>query len=126
MPIDGQRERGDKMNDMIKPIIVRITTCVITLLISGASVAAAGIPENRWGNQYKKSTDQHEVGKIVSVLEERIEDQRLLQKAKEKLSAMSEEEVHLIARLGERFHSESHTADGDIAFLLVTVLIAVL
>jgi len=113
------------MNAMIKPITV-IMVFATLVLPSGSSLAVVGTPEYRWGNLHKESTEKYEVVRIVSVLEERIEDQELLLKTKEKLSTMNREEVHVIAGLCERIQSESDTAGADLAFLLITFLITLI
>jgi hypothetical protein len=75
------------------------------------------------GSQFNEITHKAEALKILSVLEERTGDQRLLERAWEKLLTLSDKEIRLIGSLCERISSDGQTAGGDIAFLLVTALI---
>lgn len=64
-----------------------------------------------------------EMLKILPVLEEKIEDRKLLEKSKEKIFAMNGRELHLVAALCEKISDDRQTVSSDIAFLLVTALI---
>jgi hypothetical protein len=64
-----------------------------------------------------------EIIKILPVLELRIENQKLLEKSKEKLYSMNSNEVRLVAALCEKISNERHAVSSDIAFLLVTALL---
>jgi hypothetical protein len=67
-----------------------------------------------------------DVLKILSVLENKIEDLQLLGKTKEKLLSLSDRETRLIASLADRVTQEGNTTGSDIAFLLMTALITLL
>jgi len=69
------------------------------------------------------STD---VSKILSVLENRLEDQQLLERTKDKLLTLDQRQIRLIASLSERVVKEGNTAGSDIAFLLMTALITLI
>ncbi len=64
-----------------------------------------------------------DVMKILSVLEKKVGDQKLLEKAKEKLSTLKEPEFSLISSLSEQIVKEGDRPGVDIAFLLITALI---
>ena len=64
-----------------------------------------------------------EMLKILPVLEDKIENRKLLEKSKEKIYAMNSRELHLVAALCEKISDEGQTVSTDIAFLLVTALI---
>jgi hypothetical protein len=64
-----------------------------------------------------------EMLKIIPVLEDKIENKKLLEKSKEKVFAMNSRELHLVAALCEKISDEGQTVSSDIAFLLVTALI---
>ncbi len=64
-----------------------------------------------------------ETATILSVLETRIEDPRLLARTKDKLSVLQGREIRLIASLCDRISASEQTASADIAFSLVTALI---
>ena len=60
---------------------------------------------------------------IVEILESRIKNHQLPEKAKNKLVAMSDEEIRLVASLCSRMAGEDNTAGVDLALMLVTALI---
>ena len=60
---------------------------------------------------------------ILLVLEEKIGNQKALEKAKEKLGVLDEKQTRLIANLCERVKNSGKTAGADISLLLVSVLI---
>ena len=64
-----------------------------------------------------------EMLKILPVLEDKIENRKLLQRSKEKIYAMNSLELHLVAALCEKISDEGQTVSSDIAFLLVSALI---
>jgi len=63
------------------------------------------------------------INKIIPVLENKIHDQKLLVKSKEKIHGMGDREIRLVAALCEKISGEGETVSSDIAFLLVTALI---
>ncbi len=64
--------------------------------------------------------------KILSILENKIGDHQLLQKAKDKLLTLGDRQTQLIAILSDRVAKEENTVGSDIAFLLMTALITLL
>lgn len=64
-----------------------------------------------------------EVFKILSVLEGRIEDPKLIQKVKDKLSTMREDRLRMVVSLSERITDGERGVETDIAFFLLTTLI---
>jgi hypothetical protein len=63
------------------------------------------------------------INKILPVLEDKIHDQKLLEKSKEKIYLMGDREIRLVAALCEKISGEGETVSSDIAFLLVTAII---
>lgn len=61
--------------------------------------------------------------KLVSFLENKMGDQKLLEKAKDKLFKMSDRQIRLMVSLSDRTDNEWDTAGAEIAFLLITALI---
>jgi 4-hydroxybenzoate polyprenyltransferase len=61
--------------------------------------------------------------KILSVLEDRMGDEKILEKTKDKLLTLNDKKVRLISSLCERISDGERTAGADIAFSLVTALI---
>ncbi len=64
-----------------------------------------------------------DVLKILSVLEKRTGDQRLLEKARGKLVTLKRSELDLIASLSEQMIKEGKRPGADLVFLLMTALI---
>ena len=117
------RKMIGSMKQYIDPLPVCASVLMVLALSGALSFAAAGIVGSGTGDQYTGITQKQDVLAIVTVLEDRIGDDRLLQKAEEKLSTMSGQEIRLMASLCERIPAESITASADVAFLLITVLI---
>jgi|GEM_PF-5022302 len=61
--------------------------------------------------------------KVLSVIESRTSDRRLLEKVKDKLSTMSDDRLHVAASLSERAADDDRGAKTEIAFFLLTTLI---
>jgi hypothetical protein len=67
-----------------------------------------------------------DVSKILSVFENRIADQQLLDRTKSKLLTLDQRQLRLIASLSDRVAKEGNTTGSDIAFLLMTALITLI
>ena len=67
-----------------------------------------------------------DVSKILSVLENKMEDQQLLERTKDKLLTLDHGQIQLIASLSDQVIKEGNTTGSDIAFLLMTVLITLI
>jgi hypothetical protein len=61
--------------------------------------------------------------KVLSVLDVRVEDGNLREKAKEKLATLNGEDLRLIASLCERIAARGHDAGAGIAFLMAAMLV---
>ena len=72
---------------------------------------------------WEKGSKSEETFKILSVLENKMGDQKLLEKAKGKVFILSDRQISLISSLSERIVSDGHTTGADFAFLLIMVLI---
>jgi hypothetical protein len=66
---------------------------------------------------------QPDVLKVLTVLERRIGDRRLIEEARYKLAGMSEKRLRLAVSLSERVADHGSPAETHIAFLLLTTLI---
>lgn len=69
------------------------------------------------------SAPSAEMVKILSMLEERADDERLIEKAKQKLATMKERDLRLMASLCDRIESRGNDAGADIAFLMTAMLV---
>ncbi len=79
------------------------------------------VPESDHRSVLSSSAD---VAKILWVLENKIEDRQLLERTKDKLLTLDRRQIRLIASLSDRVADKGDTTGSDIAFLLMTVLIA--
>lgn len=61
--------------------------------------------------------------KVLSVVEHRTKDGKVMEKMREKLSTLGDRELHLAASLCERIARDDDSARSDIAFSIVTALI---
>ena len=120
-------ERQGKMTLLLKRLTARITMCVAALLsiflICSSSSVSASVdykgPYSPIDEIHKKS----DVSTVMSVLKTKTDDQKLLDKAREKLSAMNDKELRLLVSLCDRIRSKGDTAGADIAFCLITTML---
>ncbi len=112
--------KGKRVPGRFTPALIIIFFC--------ASLVAHASPVHGAVDLRKRSTVREpaanvEMVKILPVLEGKIGDRQLLEKSKEKIYAMDDREVRLIAALCEKISTERQGLSSDIAFLLVTALI---
>ncbi len=105
----------------IKPLAV----WVVTLWLIGTATAMGAITDIHSDNQSVLASETNVV-RILTALENKIEDQRLLEKTKDKLLTLSNGQTRLIASLSDRVTKEGDSTGASIAFLLMTVLITLL
>lgn len=104
---------------------IRIWPFFLACMISiwNPTVVIGGIKEPE-GSLFAHEIDRSvEILKILSVLEYKVGDQKLLEKAKDKLFTLSDGQTRLIAFLSDRIANENRTTGAEIAFLLITALI---
>ena len=96
------------------------------IFLAGAALtpcgARAALQSPKAVVEHRKGSPGPTIDRIVSALETRIDDAKLLEKAKDKLRTLGSKDLGLIASLCERM-SEEGGAGADIAFFLVTALI---
>jgi len=109
----------------IKPITIGLVILQLAIFLLITTIAASGATGPSSNEQYT-SDRRTNVLKILSVLENKIGDQQLLQRAKEKLFTLGDRQTQLIASLSDRVAKEKNTTGSDIAFLLMTALITLL
>ncbi len=90
-----------------------------TSMVARGEIRRSAVEEEKKDRMHRET----DVLKILSVLEERIGDQRLLEKAKGKLVTLGRSDLDLIASLSEQMIKEGKRPGVDLAFLLVTALI---
>ncbi len=86
---------------------------------SGGEYKVAG--QNRQGSD--GATVKAETTRIISVLEHRIEDPKVLTKTRDKLLTLSSEEIRLLSSLCKRIPDQKRTTRSNAVFSLVTTLI---
>ncbi len=116
--------------DMVPPVLPerrtgRLVVLQIIILIKGPSLAAVNAIESD-PEQPAISSRASNVLKILSVLENRMVDHTSLEKAKDKLFRLSDNQTKLIASLSDQVVKERNPISGDVAFLLMTALIILL
>lgn len=97
----------------------------IAVFLLGATAATSRTIDPNFDDLYV-SNHRFNVHKILSVLENRTGDQKLLEKAKIKLFTLSDGQTRLIASLSDWVTKEGNATGSDIAFLLMTALITLL
>ena len=113
------------MKKLMLIIVVCFLALQVNIFVGGASFAAVNTIESDPG-QSAISSRASNVLKIISVLDHRMTDQPLLEKAKEKVFTLSDRHTRLIASLSDQVVKERNSTTGDIAFLLLTALIVLL
>ncbi len=102
-----------------------LSVWVAILLLIGTTTAIGAIIDNPHENQPVPGRETH-VLKILTALENKIENPQLLERTREKLQSLSERQTRLIASLSDQVTKEGDSAGASIAFLLMTVLITLL
>jgi len=64
-----------------------------------------------------------DLSRILLVLENRIKDQKSLERTKDKLLTLDDRQIRLIASLSDRVGTEGRTTGSELAFFLMTALI---
>ncbi len=109
--------------------IRRITIGLVLFQIAVFPLGTTGAISRTIDPHFDNPSASHlrsDVLKILSVLENKIEDQQLLGKTKEKLLSLSDRETRLIASLADRVTQGGDTTGSNVAFLLMTALITLL
>ena len=103
-----------------------IATCFLSLLFIFSLCNPAVQAETRRSNadgEYRGMHRETDMTKILSVLGKKVDDQKMLERAREKLFTLQEPQFSLIASLSEQIIKEGNQPGVDIAFLLITILI---
>jgi hypothetical protein len=103
------------------PVIFFLFVVLLLLLwqSSGVFAASTGIPaETR-----RAELSGRDIPKIMSVLESRRLDKRVLEKAAGKMSDMNDRKLRLMSSLCDRISADTGTPAADLAYSLLTALI---
>ena len=102
-----------------------ISICFLSLLFAFSLWNPAVQAETRSSNadgEYRGMHREADMTKILSLLEKKVDDQKMLERAREKLFTLKEPQFSLIASLSEQIVKEEGQPGVDIAFLLITIL----
>ncbi len=115
------------MPKVIKTVLVLLLTIMLNIVafegISAALPLGGLKPALQRTQDTRLSQERSDRAKIISVLESKIGNHRLPEQAREKLAAMDERDLRLIARLCDRIAMANDRAGTDLALLLATALI---
>lgn len=118
------------MSKVIKRVFVLLLSlalCAVVLEGTSAAMPTQGLklmPEHAQNvPDVRLSQERSDRARIISVLESRIGNHRLPEHAREKLAAMHEGELRLVATLCDRIATANDRAGTDLALLLATALI---
>ncbi len=114
-----------KPERFVKTVAAGLALVQWLILIPSTTIAASGKNASDSPAPYELGLAA-DVSKILSVFENRIEDQQLLERAKDKLLTLDQRQIRLIASLSDRVAKEGDTAGSDIAFLLMTALMTLI
>jgi hypothetical protein len=98
---------------------------IMTIALAGVS-PAAGLSGTaapflpRAGQEFAHRAD---LRKVLLVVEHRTKDEKVLEKMRNKLTAMSDRELRLAVSLCERIARDDESAGSDIAFSIVMALV---
>jgi hypothetical protein len=118
-------EKGCRKNGM-KKTMHPIYICFLSLLFTFSIWNPAVQAETRRSNadeEYRGMHRETDMTKILSVLGKKVDDQKMLERTREKLFTLQEPQFSLIASLSEQIIKEGNQPGVDIAFLLITILI---
>jgi hypothetical protein len=109
----------------VKRSIWMFALLIISLALAGLSPAAGLSGTNALFPTRTINAFDHraELRKVMSVAEHRTKDGKVLERMREKLSAMSDRDLRLAASLCERISRDDDSAGADFAFSIVTALI---
>ena len=93
---------------------------LLLLNTSGVFAASTGVPAE---TRHAEFSGRNDISKIMSVLESRRPDKRVLEKAAGKMSDMNELKLRLMSSLCDRITSDAGTPAADLAYSLLTALI---
>ena len=114
-----------ELKKFVRPMAIWLIFFQIAIFLLGIRTVTGGTTDPNFDDPYasNRGTD---VLQILAVLENKIEDQQVLEKTKEKLFTLNDGQTRLIASLSDQVAKGGNSTGASIAFLLVTVLITLL
>jgi hypothetical protein len=109
-------------------IVLLLVTLLSAAGLESISLAAmpngaAPAPSRVWDTRLSHERADRDLSRIIGILESRIKNHQLPEKAKNKLATMDDKEIRLVASLCGRITGKGDTAGADLALMLVTALI---
>ena len=95
--------------------------CILSMGTVSASVGYGPVPAPHF--EYRETLESGPIPKILSVLQTRSADHKVMEKTEGKLLTMNQREIHLISSLCDRISADRGSLGADIAFSLITALI---
>jgi hypothetical protein len=117
------------MSTLVKSMFVPVLVILLSAAgLEGASMAslpggAAPALSRVRDTRLSQERAERDLSGIIGIIESRIKNRRLPEKAKHKLAAMNVEELRLVTSLCDRMAGGGDTAGADLALMLVTALI---
>jgi hypothetical protein len=108
---------------MPKKIALFLLPLLLISFFAGPAVVFGAIGSMNTYNPPAPSGRGEEISMILKVLEKKMGNQKIPQKALDKLFSLSDEQIGLIATLSERIEDNTRTVGADVAFLLITALL---
>ncbi len=107
--------------------LLAVFLCLIpigtTSVVFGDQPAPVTAPAHTDSIGYTEIAGKDRIAKIVSVLETRRSDRKVIEKAEEKLLTLDEGKLRLMSSLCDRIAGNLDSPGADIAFSLVTAMI---
>lgn len=108
---------------IITPMVLPLLWLFGTLVADSSGALAAVTGPRAQNPSTSVVARRADPGRILAVLELKMGGSTLPGKAKDKLSALTDAQVRLVASLADRIADKGHTPSADIAFLLIAALI---
>ena len=109
---------------------VKRSIWVCALLVMSRALAGVSPAAGRYGTTapiltqpYRVIDHRADLQQVLSVVEHRTKDGKVLERMRDKLSSLGDRELHLAASLCERIARDDDSAGADFAFSIVTALI---
>jgi hypothetical protein len=116
------RRRGSRKR-LLQAIVPLSLLAVLALAGVSSAAGASGIAAPLLPRMERARNHTSDLQRVLSVIEHRTRDGKVLEKMQEKLFTLSDRELHLAASLCERIARDDHSAGANIAFSLVTAMI---
>ncbi len=108
---------------MPKKIALFLLPLLLIFFFAGPSTVFGAIGPMNAANFPVPPGRGEEISMILKVLEHKMGNQKIPQKALNKLLSLNEEQIGLIASLSQRIADNTQTVGADVAFLMITAIL---